>query len=86
MLLEEVDPDELLPHLITKGVFTIKQHAVIDREQDVEQRVKSFLRLLDRKATTAFPSFVDSLRDTGREDVASTLMNDVEKLESMSKL
>ena len=73
-LLDEVAPDELLPHLVAQRLITPEEAKEVTGKSDRLQKTIAILQasvLHDRVGT--LPTFCAALRDTGRSNVAEKL-------------
>ena len=73
-LLDEMAPDELMPHLVARRLLTPEQSKEVKEESDGEQRMIAILQaLLDKDVVGMHPTFCAAIRNTGQTNIAETL-------------
>ena len=73
-LLDEVAPDELVPHLVAQRLLTPEEAKKVKGKSDRHQRTNAILEaLLKLGRAGTLPTFCATLRDTGRSNVAERL-------------
>ena len=73
-LLDEVAPDELVPHLVARRLLTPEQAKVVTRKSDRQQRMIAILQaLLQQDVVGTHPTFCAALCDTGQSNIAEKL-------------
>ena len=73
-LLDEVAPDELVPHLVAQSLLTSEEAKEVTGKSDRLQRMIAILQaLLTLGRVGMLPTFCATLRDTGRSNVAEKL-------------
>ena len=73
-LLDEVVPDELVPHLVARRLLTREEAKKVTERSDRQQRTITILEaLLDGATVGMLPTFCAALRDTGRSIVAERI-------------
>ena len=74
-LLDEVVPDELVPHLVARWLLTPEETKEVKGKSDREQRMIAILQaLLHKYVVGMLPTFWAALRDTGLSNVAENLI------------
>ena len=73
-LLDEVAPDELVPHLVARRLLTPEEAEKVTGKSDRQQRTIAILQALLRWPRVGMlPTFCATLCDTGRSNVAEKL-------------
>ncbi|XP_075071845.1 caspase-2 isoform X2 [Mixophyes fleayi] len=72
-LIEEMVPDELVEHLVSKKILTPYMQAEIQSKKMSYRQNSSLLDILPRRGPHAFSIFCTALRDTGQEHLAAQL-------------
>ena len=73
-LLDEVAPDELLPHLVAKRLLTPEEAKKVTERSDQQQRTITILEaLLKGFRVGMLHTFCAALRDTGQLNVAEKI-------------
>ena len=73
-LLDEVAPDELVPHLVTQWLLTPEKAKEVIGKSDRLQRTIAILEALVKLGRVGMlPTFCATLHDTGRSNVAKRL-------------
>ena len=74
-LLDEMAPDELVPHLVARRLLTPEQAKEVKGKSDQQQRMIAILQaLLDKYVVGMHPTFCAALRDTGQSNIAEKLI------------
>ena len=74
-LLDEVAPDELVPHLVARMLLTPEEAKEVKGKSDREQRTITILQaLLYKDVVGMLPTFCAALRDTGQSNFAENLI------------
>ena len=70
-LLDEMAPDELVPHLVARRLLTPDEAKVVKGKSEREQRMIAILQaLLNKDVVGMLPTFCAALRDTGQSNIA----------------
>ena len=73
-LLDEVAPDELLPHLVAQRLLTPEEAKKVTERSDRQQRTITILEaLLKLSWVGMLPTFCATLCDTGQSNVAEKI-------------
>ena len=73
-LLDEMAPDELVPHLVARWLLTPDEAKEVTEKSDRLQRMIAILQALVKWPRVGMlPTFCVAIRDTGRSNVAEKL-------------
>ena len=78
-LLENLQPKSMIDHLVEKKLLSDDELDEIRAEKKTKEQIRLIIDKLPRKGPTAFDKFIEVLKVTGQEYVATKLCGDLVK-------
>lgn len=74
-LVKALNPEDVCDKLLSKGVFTQDMIDEIQSKATRRDQARQLVKDLETRGSLAFPAFLDSLRETGHNDLAELLQS-----------
>ncbi|XP_056305805.1 caspase-9 [Danio aesculapii] len=74
-LVKALNPEDVYDKLLSKGVFTQDMIDEIQSKATRRDQARQLVKDLETRGSLAFPAFLDSLRETGHNDLAELLQS-----------
>ncbi|XP_052084892.1 uncharacterized protein LOC127722075 isoform X2 [Mytilus californianus] len=75
-LKDNVNPDDVIDHLLQNYVITFDQHGDLKSEKTASDKMDKLIKVLRFAGTNSYRKFVDCLHNSGYPHVANTLLSD----------